>query len=107
GATPPAQLAARRGCPDRGRVRGDRESLHLHAHDRIGVTLVFRVLCAERSLLSSEELRWVCPVWPFEVARPEIVRLHHVKVAVQDEIAITRHIAPPPGRRLSPEAYSR
>jgi hypothetical protein len=36
-------------------------------------------------------------VCAFQVAGPEIVRLHHVKVAVEDQIAVACHIAPPMG----------
>src|SRR3989454_6145811 len=34
-------------------------------------------------------------MWPFEVPGPEIVRLHHVKVAVEDQKAVACHVAPP------------
>ncbi len=95
-AAPPPELAARRGGAGRIRVRGNREPLHFHSHDGVGVALVLGAL-AQLSLLPSEEPRQVRPVLPFEVARPEIVGLHHVKVAVQDEIAVTSHIAPPQG----------
>ena len=47
-------------------------------------------------LLPAEEPRRVRPMRPVEVAGPEIVRLHHVQVAVEDQIAFACHIAPPP-----------
>src|SRR2546428_7040999 len=79
-------------------MRGNRQALHLHPHDAIGVALVLGAV-AESSLLAAEEPRRARSMWAFEVARPEIVRLHHVKVAVEDQVAVACHIAPPPVSR--------
>src|SRR5207244_10181613 len=77
---------------------GNRQPLDFHPHDGIGVAFVLGAL-AECPLLPAEELRWARSMWPFEIAGPEIVRLHHVKVAVEDQIAVACHAAPPPVSR--------
>src|SRR5439155_819297 len=93
-AAPPTQLAAGRGGARRLAVRGNRQPRDLHPHDGVRVALVLRV-DGERSLLTPEELRQVRAMRPFEVAGPQIVGLHHVKVAVEDQVAVTRHVTPP------------
>ena len=94
GAAAAAQFAA----GDRGAllhvVRRDRQPLHLHAHDRVGVGLVFRAR-GERLLLAAEEARRVGLMRADEIARPQIVGLHHVQVAVEDQIAFACHVFPP------------
>src|SRR5262249_1654802 len=107
-AAPPTQLAAGRGGARRLAVRGNRQPRDLHPHDGVRVALVLRV-GGERSLLTPEELRRVRTMRPLGVTRPQVVRLHHVKVAVEDQIAVARHSPPPvaedttesPGRRAA------
>src|SRR5262249_30543508 len=93
-ATAAAQLATGRGGARRLAVRGNRKPRDFHPHDGIGVALVLRGL-VERSLLAAEEPRQVRPMRAFHVAGPEVVGLHHVQVAVEDQIAIARHVTPP------------
>ena len=93
-AAPAPQLAAGRGGGRRLAVRGNRQPRDLHSHDRVGVALVLGAL-GELLLLAAEEPRQVRPMRPFEVAGPEIVRLHHVKVAVEDQVAVACHVTPP------------
>src|SRR5947208_140607 len=94
GAAPSPQLATGRGGGGRLAVRRNRQSRHLHPHDGVGVTFVFGAL-AELLLLPAEEPRQARSMGAFEVAGPEIVRLHHVKVAVEDQIAVACHVTPP------------
>src|SRR5262249_8390822 len=91
---PSTQLAARGGGARRLRERGNRQPGDLHPHDGVGVALVLRG-GGERSLLTSAELRRVRTMRPFEVTRPQVVRLHHVKVAVEDQVAVACHSPPP------------
>ena len=93
-AAPAPQLAAGRGGGRRLAMGGNRQPLHLHTHDAVGVALVLGAV-AELLLLPAEEPRRARSMGPFEVAGPEIVRLHHVKVAVEDQIAVACHVAPP------------
>src|SRR5262249_12543768 len=83
-AAPAPQLAARRGGAAGVRVRGNREALDFHAHDGVGVALVSGV-GVELALLAAEEARRVRAMRPFEEAGPQVVRFHHVKVAVEDQ----------------------
>jgi hypothetical protein len=86
-------------------MRGNRQPGDLHPHDGVGVAFVVGAV-VQRLLLPAEEPRQVGPMWTVEVARPEIVGLHHVKVAVEDQIAVTCHITPPPGI-VTPSADAR
>src|SRR5439155_1618435 len=61
---------------------------------------------AECPLLPAEELRRARSMWPFEIAGPEIVRLHHVKVAVEDQIAVACHVAPPIRQQATTSRFS-
>src|SRR6185436_7918035 len=85
----PPQLAARGGSARLLRERRNRESLHLHAADRVGA--FFLGLFLQRFLLRGEEYGRICPVGFFEVARPQIARLVEMQVAVHDEIALACH----------------
>src|SRR5437667_4353816 len=67
------QLASGRGGGRRLAMRGNRQTLHLHPHDGIGVTFVLGAI-AEFLLLPAEEPRQARSMWPFEVPGPEIVR---------------------------------
>ena len=75
-------------------VRRDREALHLHPHDRVGIRLVFLAL-GEGLLLPAEKARRVGLMRAVEIARPQIAGLHHVQVAVEDQIAVACHRSPP------------
>src|SRR5207247_10810794 len=93
-AAPAPQRSAGRGGGGRRAVGGDRQSRHLHAHDRIGVALVLGTRF-ELPLLPGEEPWQVPSMRSFEVASPEVVGLHHVKVAVEDQKAVACHVTPP------------
>ena len=83
-------LVTRMNCYEPGQIT----PLHLHPHDDVGVALVFGAF-GELLLLPTEEPRQVGAMRSFEIAAPEIVGLHHVKVAVEDQISVAGHIAPP------------
>ena len=94
GAAAAAQFAARNSGPGLHVMRRDRQPLHLHAHDRIGVGLVF-LARRQRLLLAAEEARRVGPIGFAQIARPQIVGLHHVQVAVEDQVAVACHVVSP------------
>jgi hypothetical protein len=75
-------------------MRGDRQALYVHPHDRVGAGLVFLAFL-ERRLLPAKELRRVLVVGRVEIAGPQIAGLHHVQIAVEDQIAVLRHVALP------------
>ena len=68
----------------------DRQPLHLHAHDRVGVGLVFCGL-VQLFLLTAEKARRVCPVGAVEPALPKVTGLHHVEIAIEDQKAVACH----------------
>jgi hypothetical protein len=68
--------------------------LDFHSFDRVSVFLVGRTF-DQLLLLRAEEARRVRPIWLIEIADPEIVRLHHVEVAVEDQVTFTSHFPPP------------
>jgi hypothetical protein len=90
----PAQFAARDGRALLVGVRRDRQPLHVHAHDRVGIGFVFLGFL-ELRLLPAKELRRVLVVGRVEIAGPQIARLHHVQIAVEDQIAVACHVTPP------------
>ena len=94
GAAAAAQLAARDGGAGLPGMRRDREPLDLHAHDVVGVALVVLAV-VELRLMRTEEARRVLPIRFVEIARPQIVGLHHVEIAVHDQIAVACHGVPP------------
>src|SRR5581483_6669694 len=94
GAAAAAQLAARQGGALLHVVRRDGKALHLHPHDRVRVALVFLAF-GERLALAAEEARRIGGIGAVEIAGPQIVRLHHVKVAVEDQKTVARHVVPP------------
>ena len=71
-------------------VRRDGKPLHLHSLDDVGVALVLGTV-GKLLLLRAKETRCVLPIRLVKIARPEIIRLHHVKVAVEDQITLTCH----------------
>jgi len=72
-------------------MRRDRQPLDLHAHDVVGVALVVLAV-GELCLMRAEEARRVLAVGLVEIARPQIVGLHHVKVAIHDQVAVACHV---------------
>src|SRR5882724_5921548 len=68
-AAPAPQLAAGGGGGRRLGMRGNRQPLHLHPHDGIGVAFVLGAL-AECPLLPAEEPRRARAMWAFKVAGP-------------------------------------
>ena len=108
-----AQLAARHGRALLHVVRRDRQTLHLHAHDRVGVALVLAAL-RKKLPLPAEKPRRVRPMRPIEVARPEVVGLHHVQIAVENQKTIACHcrfllseLSCPPRRGFCPKCRHR
>jgi hypothetical protein len=91
-AAAPAQLAARRRRTGGLGERRNRQPLNGHAADRVGVGLVLLALLLQFLLLLAEELGRVRVVRRLQVARPEIAGLHHVQVAVDNEIAFACHV---------------
>jgi hypothetical protein len=89
-AAPASKLTRGGGRSLRFAVRRDGEALHLHPHDRVGVALVLRAL-RQLLLLPAIETRRVCPMGFVEIAGPQIIGLHHVEVAIHDQITLTRH----------------
>jgi len=76
-------------------MRRDRQTPNLDTLDPVGVPLVFPARC-ELLLLRTEKAGRVRRAKGLaEIARSQIVRLHHVKVAVADQMAFARHLTPP------------
>src|SRR5262245_4070121 len=86
----PPELAGGGGRALRLRKRRDRQPLHLHAADVVGVALVLRARL-ERLLLPGVEPRRVLPVGLIQVTRPQAIGLVHVQIAVDDQVAFTCH----------------
>ena len=84
------ELAARGGRALRPRERRDRQPLHLHRPDRVSASLVLGAFC-QSLLLAAEKLRRVRPIGAVQIARPEVVRLVEVHVAVDDQVAFACH----------------
>src|SRR5215471_9096478 len=74
-------------------MRRDREPLQLHSLNQVGAAPILGTL-RKRLLLRTKESRRVRPIRLVEIAGPQIVGLHHVKVAVHDQIALARHVSP-------------
>ena len=84
------QLTAGGGRPLRLGERRDRQPLHLHASDSVGVAFVLGTL-RQRLLLSAKEARRVRSMRLVEIAGPQVVRLHHVQITVQNQVAFACH----------------
>ena len=72
-------------------MRRDGKTLHLHSLDDVGVALVLGI-AGKFLLLRAEKTRRVRPIRLVEIAGPEIIGLHHVEVAVEDQITFACHL---------------
>jgi hypothetical protein len=71
-------------------VRRNGKPLHLHSLDDVGVVLILGIV-GEFLVLRTEETRRIRPVRLVEIAGPEIIGLHHVEIAVEDQITLACH----------------
>jgi hypothetical protein len=88
------QLAARSGRPGGFRERRNREALHFHAADRVGIAFVVGAFL-QLLLLRGEEPRRIRAIRLVQIARPEVARFIEVQIAVDDEVAVACHLSPP------------